>query len=129
MWHSRSATVTATGATFIYMSTQQTGPEVSVNQNWGYAYYSIAFSLNVLLTLMIITRLFLHRKNIRRVLGDQGGAGALYKEIITMFIESGALYAASIVLYFGPLASGSNATPAFVGILYEVQVRTDLLLP
>ena len=78
---------------------------------------------------MIITRLFLHRKNIRRALGDQGGAGGLYKEIITMFIESGALYAASIVLYFGPWSSGSVAVPALVGILYEVQVRTVLPLP
>ena len=78
---------------------------------------------------MIITRLFRHRKNIRRALGDQGGAGGLYKEIITMFVESGALYAASYALFFGPWACGSNAIPAMVPILYEVQVRAALPLP
>ena len=129
MWHSRFATVTATGIAFIYANTQQTGPDMTLNQNWGDVYYSIALSLNVLLTLMIITRLFLHRKNIRRALGDQGGASRLYEEIITMFVESGALFAASFALLFGPWATGSILIPALVPILYEVQVRTALPLP
>ena len=129
MWHSWFATVTATGIAYIYADTVQTGPDMFQSRKWGDVYYPIAFSLNVVLTLMIIMRLFLHRKDIRRALGDQIGAGRLYKEIITMFVESGALYAASIVLYLGTWATGSVAMPVVVGILYEVQVRTALPLP
>ena len=115
----------ATGIVFIYAQAL----EFNSQTYWGDVYYSIALSLNVLLTLMIITRLFLHRKNIRRALGDQGGAGRLYEEIITMFVESGALFAASFALLFGPWATGSILIPALVPILYEVQVRTALPLP
>ena len=96
---------------------------------WNNAYYSIALSLNALLTLMLITRLVLHSKNIRRAMGDQDGASGLYKAIITMLVESGALHAASFVLFVGPSASGSIVQLATFPILPEIQVRTVFPLP
>jgi hypothetical protein len=95
----------------------------------GDAYYSIALALNALLTLMLITRLVLHRKNIRRALGHQDRPSGLYKGIITMLVESGALYAASFVLFFGPWASASAFQLVTFQTLPEVQVRTVFPLP
>ena len=80
---------------------------------------------------MLITRLVLHSKNIRRAMGDQGGAIGLYKQIITMLVESGALYAAGFVIVAGPWAAGRTSLAWFVTpfILPEAQVRTVCPLP
>ena len=81
---------------------------------------------------MLITRLVLHSKNIRRAMGDQDGASGLYKQIITILVESGALYATGCVLLLGswavPNGPGVAALVAFQ-ILPEVQVRTIFPLP
>ena len=81
---------------------------------------------------MLITRLVLHSKNIRRAMGDQGGAIGLYKQIITMLVESGALYTASFVLLIGSLAAPDGPTVVeniTFQILPEVQVRHVFPLP
>ena len=118
---------TATGIAIIYAETL---PYSGVlNLNWGDAYCSIALSLNVLLTLMLITRLVLHSKDIRCVMGYQDGASGLYKATITTLVESGALYAASFVLLVGPWASGSVAQYITFQITSEIQVRTVFTLP
>ena len=96
---------------------------LSTYVRWGDAYYSIALSLNVLLTLMLITRLVLHSKNIRSVMGTQDGASGLYKTIITMLVESGALYAASFVLLVGSWAGQSLVELVTFQIIPEIQVR------
>ena len=116
---------TATGIAIVYAETL---PHSGV-RNWGDAYCSIALSLNALLTLMLITRLVLHSKNIRRAMGYQDGASGLYKATITTLIESGALYAASFVLLVGPWASGSVVQYITFQITPEIQVRTIFSLP
>ena len=120
---------TATGIISIYVGALPVSPPVLPYLRWGDAYYSIAVSLNVLLTLMLISRLVLHSKNIRRAMGYQDGASGLYKQIITMLVESGALYAASFVLLVGPWASGSVVQYITFQITPEIQVRTIFSLP
>ena len=61
-------------------------------------YFSISLSLNVLLTLMIVIRLILHTRNIRAAMGI-AGSGRLSKAIVTMLIESCALYCELSVVY------------------------------
>lgn len=85
------------------------------------AYYSIALTLNVLLTLMLITRLVLHSKGIRTAMGAQD-EGGLYNVI--MLIESDTIYAASFVLVVGPRASKSAPVQVVTSQIFpEVQVR------
>jgi hypothetical protein len=103
--------------------------EVATYVRWGDAYYSIALALNVLLTLMLITRLALHSKNIRSVMGTQDGASGLYKTIITMLVESGALYAASFVLLVGSWAGQSLIELVTFQIVPETQVRVCFSTP
>ena len=119
---------TATGIAVIYAEALSYDG-ILFYDRWGDAYYPIALSLNVLLTLMLITRLVLHSKNIRSAMGAQDGASGLYKTIVTMLVESGALYAASFVLLLGPWASQSVVENFAIQILPEIQVRTILLLP
>jgi len=90
--------------------------------NFGLPYFSISISLNVLLTLMVVTRLFLHSKDIRATMGAPGGISGLYKAIITMLVESSALYAVNSLLVIGLWVSGSDVAEIFFPVLAEVQV-------
>ena len=94
---------------------------------FGLPYFSISLSLNVLLTLMIVVRLILHTRSIRTSTG-KGGINGLYMVIVTMLIESSALYAVSSLLVLGPSSAGNSAANIFIPILAETQVRAFLRL-
>ena len=116
---------TAMGIGFIYqlarpISLASAGSSI---QDFGTPYYSISLSLNVILTITITTRLALHSKNVRTAMGTPGGTGGVYRAIITMLIESCALYAVSYLLFVAPWASQSSVSNAFFPILAETQVR------
>ena len=72
---------------------------------------------------MIVTRLIMHSRNIRNALGARGGAGGVYKAVVTMLIESSALYAVSSILFIGPWGAGSWVADIFLPILAQNQVR------
>ena len=105
------------GIMLVYQTAELTG-----GVWFGLPYFSIALSLNVLLTLMIVIRLILHTRNIRTSTGESGISG-LYKVIVTMLIESSALYAVSSLLVLGPSSAGNSASDIFIPILAETQVR------
>ena len=93
----------------------------SIAFDFSVPYYSISVSLNVLLTLMIVVRLVLHSRNVGTAMGSPRGFGGLYKTIITMLVESSALYAVSSVLVVAQRNSGIVHT--FSPILCQTQVR------
>lgn len=84
----------------------------------GLPYYLVSLSLNVLLTIMIVARLILHRRNTRHVMGGSDGT---YKIIISAVAESSALFAVSLLLYIGSW-SRSSTISVFSPILAEGQV-------
>ena len=91
------------------------------------AYLSLSFSLNILLTLMIIIRIILHARNTRAAVGISG-IGGMSKAIVTMLVESCALYAVSILLVLGPLNSddsGATIMEFFLPIVSQTQVRVS----
>ena len=71
---------------------------------------------------MIVVRLFLHSRNIRSVMGAPSGFTGLYKTIVTMLIESSAIYAVNSLLFLGLWGSRSYIADAFSEILAETQV-------
>ena len=93
------------------------------------AYYSICFSLNILLTLMIITRLILHRRNIQRAIGTSDGSTRLYTTIIIMLVESYALYAIALLSYTVSFTLEASVYTIFSGFLGEIQVRATRPCP
>ena len=88
-------------------------------------YFSISLSFNVLLTLMIVIRLIFHAKTVRNAMG-MAGVGGLCKAIITMLVESCALYAVNSVLFIGLWSARNSAENIFLPILTETQVRAFL---
>jgi len=91
---------------------------------------SISVSLNVLLTLMIVIRLVLHSRNIRAATGSPAGINGVCKAVVTMLIESSALYAVNSLILIALWVADNDAAGAFIPILAETQVRTfSWLLP
>jgi uncharacterized membrane protein YgcG len=119
----------AMGIILIYQTSQpDSSIWNSVAINFGLPYFSISLSLNILLTLMIVGRLILHSRNIRKAMGVPAGATGLYKAVITMLIESSALYAASSILFVAPWGAKSHVADIFLPILAETQVIAPLLI-
>ena len=85
-------------------------------------WFSISLSLNIILTLMIVIRLILHTRTIRTAMGGSG-IGGLCKAVITMLVESCALYAVSSALLIGPWGAQNTVANTFLSILPEIQVR------
>lgn len=113
---------TAMGVMLIYYQASQpdTSPWSSVALNFNYPYFTISLSLNVLLTLMVVTRLVLHSRNIR---DSETVPTGVVRWCITILIESSALYAVSFLLFIGPWAAKSYIAQIFFPILVETQVR------
>ena len=128
---------TALGIVYIYTSSQAVffgGLELD---QWITLYFTITFSLNVLLTLMIVARLALCNHEIRAAMGnssrdDMGTssrAGELYKAFATIFVESCAPYAISLLLYLVEQGIDSPRMDIFYPIFIETQVCVTLYPP
>lgn len=92
------------------------------------AYNAVALALNLLLTLMIIARIFLHMRNFKSAVGVSVG-GQLYAVIVTMLVESCALYTVSHLLYIVPFAANSYISNVFPTAFGLAQVCTTFTSP
>jgi len=115
------------GILFIYQTSQPSSILNSLGSRTGIPYFSISISLNILLTLLIVIQLITHSRNIRKALGAQGGGG-VYNAVVTMLIESSALYAVSSVLFIGPWGANSWVADIFLPILAQNQVIAPFLI-
>ena len=112
----------AMGIVFIY---ETSGPAFypAAALNMGVSFFSISFSLNVILTLMIATRLMLHSRNIQNAIGAPTKTSGLYKAIVTMLVESSAIYAVAFIPYIVPRSIESSVSYVFFPTLLCAQVR------
>ena len=93
----------------------------TVAVNFGLPYFSISIAFNILLTLMIIIRLVLHSRKVNMAMGLTG-MGGLCRAVVTMLIESSALYAVNSLLFVVPWGTGSHVADIFLGPLSQTQV-------
>ena len=124
--HSTNTTNAALGIVCIY-EVPILGTPISIDTYLSYNF--VALSLNVLLTLMIIARIMWHRRNTQNVVGTSAGVGGLYTTVITMLVESCALYTVASLLYLVPVAAGSEISIVFTWAVGSFQVRTVFALP
>lgn len=117
------------GIMFTYVKPDNNRPTISsMAHDFGISYFSISLSLNIFLTLMIITRLVLHNMAVRITPETPTGAARIYKTIVTMLIESFALRAGSILLFIGTWASGSSVEYLFFPVLAATEVIAPFLV-
>jgi len=131
------AGITLTDTTGVAMGVAQAyfgaGAEVDVPTaiNFNTAYLSISLALSALLTFMIVTRLVLHIRNVRKAIGASAGASGLHlaaATVVTMLIESYALYAVTLLIYIVPWALNSRVQLLFFAITGPVQVIAPYLI-
>ena len=102
------------------------GAIVGYHAGW-YTAEFVSFSVlfNIVVTLMIIIRLILHARDTHIALGITG-IGGLCKAIVTMLIESCALYTTSSLLVVGTWGIQIGTLGFFLPIFSQVQVRAFL---
>ncbi len=96
----------------------------SVTIDFALPYFSLSTSLNVLLTLLISSRLFVHQMWIRK---NVGSMRLPYGSIIALLVESSAIYAVSSLLFIGCYGAGSLVSAVFLPILSQTQVSVGIL--
>ena len=122
---SADVTEVAMSIVLVYFQISQPNPNIWSSGTINIATsYSISVSLNLLLTLMIVARLIILRKNLKKAMNAPVRLGGLYKAVITMLVESCALYAVTSLLYIGTSAAKSPLEYLFFPILSQIQVCT-----
>jgi hypothetical protein len=97
--------------------------------NAGILCFSISVALNILLTAMIVTRFILQSRNGQRAMGSSGKAGGLYKAIVTIIVESSALYTVNYLLFIASWSIGNPFNGLFFPSLAGTQVRVVFTFP
>lgn len=87
--------------------------------------YSIfSFSINVIVTSLIIIRLAMHRRRVNRTLGS--GHARPYMSLITMIVESATPYTVSTIIYLILYVINSPLQQLITSILGSAQVTNNL---
>jgi hypothetical protein len=122
---------TVTAVMTIYWSSRPTGilSTSTIVISFAKPYYLISLSLNVLLTLMIITRLVVLGGRVRKVMNAPVGVGGLYKAIIASLVESCGLYTFTYILFLVPWYIDSPVSEVFTFVLTQIQVRDAYTFP
>ncbi|KAH8103707.1 hypothetical protein DFH11DRAFT_1734629 [Phellopilus nigrolimitatus] len=94
--------------------------------NFGIPYWSLSAGLNVLVTALIVARLFLIRARTRAVLSTHHAR--TYTGVAAMLVESAALYSAAALVFVVAYARGSNVQNLVLPLLGQVQAVAPLLI-
>lgn len=94
--------------------------------NFTLTFWCFSLALNVLATLLIVSRLFVYRFRLTKVLGSSHGAQ--YTSVIAMVVESELLYTAFLILYIVPFILSNPLENVFVQGPALVQVRRSIIM-
>lgn len=94
--------------------------------NFGLPYWSISTGLNVLVTILIVGRLFVIRRRTRAALSNSHSR--TYTSIAAMLIESAALYTSVALIFIVTYARNSDIQNLVLPVLGQVQAISPLLI-
>ncbi|KAJ6522059.1 hypothetical protein B0H19DRAFT_904200, partial [Mycena capillaripes] len=116
----------AMGSLFLYQLFVKNPFQPADGINWTLPYLGLSLSLNIILTLSIVSRLIVWRFRMRRILGADHGSQ--YIGIASMIVESAALHAVLSLLFLIPDALGHPLSIIFLQTLMPDQVLASLLI-
>jgi len=96
--------------------------------DFGLPYFALSNSLNIILTLLICLRLILHQRQMPLNGKEERMRLPYYSRIISMLVESCALYSVNSMLFLGTYAAGNSASSIFLPILSQTQIIAPLLV-
>ena len=127
---SANLTGTVTGIASIYLFSILGTNATPIVIYMASSYFGICLTLNLLVTLMIITKLILHRRNLQRAIGTSSAITGVYTTIVIMLVESYALYAIALLSDIVTSTTLQIAGVYITGkILSNVQVCTVFHFP
>ncbi len=88
-------------------------------------YFSISVSLNILLTLLLVGRLWYMSERAKRTIGREHAA--TYTSIATMLVESAVPYAIAGLVFIITYARNSNVQNIALPVLSQIMVRPHSL--
>ncbi|TFK35715.1 hypothetical protein BDQ12DRAFT_611226 [Crucibulum laeve] len=83
-------------------------------------YGIVTLSINVSITMMIVTRLFIHRRHLSRLLGSPNASP--YTAIITILVESAALVVLCDIFFL--ISFALNSWTGNIGFQIWIQIQT-----
>ncbi|KAH7926975.1 hypothetical protein BV22DRAFT_1032314 [Leucogyrophana mollusca] len=84
-------------------------------------YYGLTLSLSLLSAILVISRVYVHKRRLQKALGP--GHGSLYTSVAVMTIESSGLYAVWLLIFLVLYVFESPLQIVFLASLCHVQVR------
>ena len=88
-------------------------------------FFTMSLTLNILLTLLIVARMWFHQRQGRKLFGTNYGQH--YTSISNMFVESAALYCINSILLLATFIPGNAVNQIWVGLAPSVQVSLSVL--
>ncbi|KAJ7163566.1 hypothetical protein C8R43DRAFT_879672 [Mycena crocata] len=94
--------------------------------NYTIPYFATSLAFNVVVTILIVSRLLLHRRRINQVMGWNHGRE--YTSLAAIIVESTAIYTTFSLLFLVPFALRHPVSQTFLQILSPVQVVSAFLV-
>jgi len=116
----------ALGVVFVIVTAAPAGLYSKLGNSFAVPFFTMSLTLNILLTLLIVTRMWFHQRQGRSVFGHNYGQH--YTSISTMFVESAALYCINAILLLGTFIPGHPINQIWVGIAPSVQLISSYLI-
>ena len=89
---------------------------------YGISYYAISLGSNIIMTVLIITRLLIYRRTIMTSLGLSPEHARDYTSLATIVIESASLYSVFAILFLITYALDNPMNQIFLGPANSAQV-------
>ncbi len=87
---------------------------------YGESYYAISLGVNIMLTILIILRLYMYRRRLLTSLPPEHARH--YVSLATIVVESAALYSVFAILFLITYAVGHPTNQIFLGVASSTQV-------
>ena len=88
---------------------------------YGTSYYAISLSVNIVLSLLIVARLFQYKRTVARTMTHEHAQQ--YLSLATVLVESAALYSLFAFLFLITYATNNPINQIFLGVAQATQVR------
>ena len=113
----------ALGVAWIFQSSRRSLYS-SIAIAFGTAYYMSSLGVNILVTILITTRLILHRREIMDILPPEHAA--CYASMTSIIIESAALYSVTALVFIISYALDNPINLIFLSLASACQVCTSM---
>ncbi|KAJ7077413.1 hypothetical protein B0H15DRAFT_562964 [Mycena belliarum] len=116
------------GIIFGIETTSADGLFGSTTASFGIPYFAISLSLNIILTLLIVGRIWYHQRSLKALFGNDHTHARPYQLLLTMFIESAALFSIISILLLVTFALGNPINQIWLGVAPAIQLVSTYLI-